>query len=215
MSSKTKTLIIALAYILFIVATISLILNIKENSVVAQATLSEQMPTQTLPSIDRFANTPELHWANMPISFNLINESECGAREAKRIRNAFAQLENETNKTVSFVETQEDPANITITCEKGFNKSLIREDNYIKKAEAFYSNKNSVIKNATINFFDTGGNKISSNCATYPDTEIHEILHTFGFEHVEDKSHIMSPIQLSCPKNLNQDIVDKLKETYQ
>lgn len=214
MSSKIKMLIVALAYTLFIVSTISLTLTLKNSAVITQATISEQIPKQTLPPVDRFSNTEELHWTNMPISFSFGKEADCGAREAKRIRNAFAQLENETNKTVSFVETQ-DSANITITCESGFNKSLIREDNYIKKAEAFYSSKNNVITNATITFFDTGGNKISSSCATYPDTEIHEILHTFGFEHVEDKSHIMSPIQLSCPKSLNQDIIDELKIIYQ
>ncbi|MDO8609127.1 MAG: hypothetical protein Q7R95_01135, partial [bacterium] len=81
-------------------------------------------------------------------------------------------------------------------------------------ARTTYEFENGRVMNATIIFYNTREGKISSGCGAYPDVEVHEILHTFGFEHVSQKYHIMNPVQTYCPTKINEDVVKKLNRDY-
>jgi hypothetical protein len=174
--------------------------------------VSREALNKPLKKGDEFSQVNESHWGHMPVSYRLVNEDVCGSGEAYRIRKAFFNIENETNGTVSFEEVEE-YEDITITCHAGFDKSLM-EDGKITTATTTPYGIGNLIEKASIDFYDTKEGKIASNCGRYPDVEVHEILHAFGFGHVDDRYNIMSPTQLYCPTRINDNIIEKLVEIY-
>jgi hypothetical protein len=56
--------------------------------------------------------------------------------------------------------------------------------------------------------------KVKSKDCTYPNVELHELLHVLGFDHSENKKSIMYPLIESCDQILDQSIINQLKLLY-
>ncbi|HLD40284.1 MAG TPA: matrixin family metalloprotease [Candidatus Nanoarchaeia archaeon] len=158
----------------------------------------------------------KVQWENMPITYHIINEQDCGSYESRKIHHAFENIENATDKVVQFqkVDNKED-ANIELTCK--FIKDCYQKKIDIRKEEGVIYESESIcnheagvatithyegftIKKATIDliglagFAETSGFGASGfyigSCG-HPSVEIHEILHTFGFGHTPSPESIM------------------------
>jgi hypothetical protein len=199
-NKKSVWILISLGIIFLIMIVIS-----KKNPVENQ--LNENISYQK----DQFSNITELHWTHMPLSYKIIN---CTDYQKNRIVKAFNQIQKETENVVSFenVQINED---ITVYCNKEERPTGYYD--YYTSGESYYQvyeNYSNRIAHAEINFYGITETTYSSGCTIYPDIEIHEILHAFGFEHTNQSNHIMNPYHTYCPSKLNQDIIDRLITIY-
>lgn len=160
------------------------------------------------PPDDEF-NTDKLHWNHMPVSFSFSNENssdqvKCQDFQKGRARQAFNLIQNSTNNLVSFAEV-EGQADIVVRCYGAKAESPM----YMLAGEGGYSSYGNIIENGTLNFYT------HLNCGTWPDLEMHEILHVFGFQHKDDESSIMNPVAKKCDLGkIDDDILNSLRETY-
>ena len=56
--------------------------------------------------------------------------------------------------------------------------------------------------------------KVKSKDCSYPNVELHELLHVLGFDHSENKKSIMYQLIESCDQILDQSIINQLKLLY-
>lgn len=161
---------------------------------------------------DMFSNVNKLHWRRMPLKYKFSDDHPCGITRKERILYGFLEIENSTNKTVSFV-VADGNYDILIICNDSRGDTIYEDDyKYTTLAEGgidyYWEN---IIINATLQFYS-----LSYTGGYYPATEIHEILHGFGYGHNEDPCSIMSPyIGESCKvKSIDEEIIKDLVETY-
>ena len=177
-------------------------------------------------STDERQGTGEPRWMQMPVSYAIMN---CSAYQARRVMDAFSRLENETGTAVLFVSRtvivennsgaflvqREGAVSIEVLCHVAYG--AMQEEGLIIAGDSGYAvssrNPGEIVK-AKVNFYGIGPNTYSGGCPTYPDIEMHEILHAFGFQHVEQYNHIMNPTHAYCPSKVNEDVITKLKEMY-
>ncbi len=156
----------------------------------------------------------KIWWGQMPITYALVNEEDCGGYETRKIAKAFQQIEDAAAGAVQFQKINAS-ADIEITCKyiKDCYKKEIdirKEEGVIYKYESICAHAAGVaqitrmqgfmIKKAEIDiigldgFAETAGRGASGfyigGCG-HPTVEIHEILHTFGFGHSNDPESVM------------------------
>jgi len=149
-------------------------------------------------------------WDHMPISYS-INREACGGYESRQIERAFNEISSVTNGVVSFVEVEID-ADISLDCsfvENCYSLSVDINGNSATRTEsicgyergkATVSSSGNVINSAKIElyglagFAETDGKGMSGfavgRCG-WPQTEVHEILHAFGYRHNDNPNSIM------------------------
>ncbi|MBI2452105.1 matrixin family metalloprotease [Candidatus Pacearchaeota archaeon] len=169
---------------------------------------------------DEFSNINLPHWTHAPITYKIINEKECGTYESRMIQKAFNEIENSTKGIIKFEKIDYSP-DIEIRCsfiedcyEKKIDMGNVGSDSYTKEItekicgyDAGYAQitefQNNRILKAEIELIGLAGFAETHNIGPsgfsvgrcgYPDLEIHEILHVFGYEHTEENRSIMSPI---------------------
>jgi hypothetical protein len=204
--------IIALVFSLIYMAVSAyfiLTIDSKESVPEKNETKQEIKQIEVVPE-DNFPDTDEIHWGTLPIKYNFYNETKCGQYQADRVRQAFEKIANETNGIVYFQENSSSEE-MTVYCEKGFPPQGY---GYVLSGESRYWLKDKIIVKSEINFYNSGKYTYSGGCVNYPDVEIHEILHSLGFEHKEDKQSIMYREYRGCKYSIDDDIIEKLKEIY-
>ena len=152
---------------------------------------------------------------NLPISYSI--SENCSNYMKQRIRKSFIKIFEETNSTLFFIETNTNP-DIKITCKIDLPLGYYLDGGTYTAGLSTLGVINHSINNATINFYNLNSRAETwemGACAKYPDTEIHEILHVFGFNHNNKEGSIMSPSSEGCDvKSIDKYIVDCLKYTY-
>lgn len=156
----------------------------------------------------------KVRWEKMPITYQIMNQDDCGDYETRKIYRAFERIQEATDSAVQFKEVDHD-ASIELTCKYikdcYYKKIDIRkEEGVIYEYESICPHEAGVatithyegftIKKATIDliglagFAETEGHGASGfyigSCG-HPTVEIHEILHTFGFSHTPVPESIM------------------------
>ena len=202
---------------------------------------------------DNFSKTEGMHWTHMPISYFIVNKKICGNYESNMIQKAFNEIENATKDIVYFKEINNTGADIKINCSflencyqhniqvehsgdliiTTTNESICAHDK--GRAQITESSNNKILKAniemiglagfAETNYEGMSGFAVGS-CG-YPETEIHEILHAFGFGHVNNSKSIMSPESegvgytlyrpgecLESINSIDEDIVNSLIADY-
>jgi hypothetical protein len=160
---------------------------------------------------DQFSNASFYHWTKMPVAYKFNDPAACGKVEYNRILWAMRQITSETNGTVTFEENN-NSAVLFFNCQyKGTGSD---SGGLITEAETLPYSLNNKIINASINFYYVSQYAYSAGCNVYPDVEVHEFLHAFGFQHKENPKSIMHPVHVECNTNIDADIIEKLKETY-
>ena len=150
----------------------------------------------------------------MPItySFNIVEKGNkkiiCSDAKKDKIRFAFFRIENRTNYIVNFKEV-ENESDIEIDC-RGMETSDYDGATY-----------NQDLGIATMGIL---GEKVEGNITFFysrqdrepycTQTELHEIFHVFGFEHIEEGFTIMSPIKSVCKFSIDDYIVEDLLYYY-
>ena len=162
--------------------------------------------------------TKKLHWTHMPVTYNIHNRAhmlkDCGRYESNKIKRAFDRIENATNGIVNFKEVDnQKEADIVLTCsliEDCYKTKTDISDNWVTITETICEHAK-----GNANITDTESYKILKarveiiglagfaetkhkgpsgfyfgSCG-HPTTEIHEILHNFGYEHINNPDSIM------------------------
>jgi len=157
-----------------------------------------------------------IKWASLPITYYVTNENKCGRFETRQIEKAFDRVTEATEGIVTFKKVDK-PANIDVRCtliEDCYSKStdIQREGDtvVVYRYESICKHtlgiaqitelKGNQISKATIEiiglagFVETTGRGTSGfyvgTCGG-TDIEVHEILHVFGYQHLDDPNSIM------------------------
>ncbi len=153
-------------------------------------------------------------YPNMKFNHNSISyriNSDCSAKEEERVVRAFGELSNQIG-IISFYPSSENP-DIEVSCSEE-SKTSVQEDFFIAgeggAKEIIKTGRYNVITNGVIFLYDgTKGVKCE-----WPNIELHELLHVFGFEHSQDENSLMYPYLESCEQRLDEEIITRLKELY-
>ncbi len=129
---------------------------------------------------DTYSNITELHWGHMPLIYKFDEDLECYSSEKNKVELAFSELSRVTNNSVSFIPGEN--YDILITCPGILSGRTIGESTY-----SYYPDVNLITDGELILY---RGRK---HCGWYPMTELHELLHLFGYGH-EDAPGIYSII---------------------
>jgi len=212
MRNKTLFTLIGMIIVFTILASLVMVIYYENTRITGLAV--DTNPETIFPETELNQLYPVyLKWENTPVTYSFENEQDCGSIESQRIRNAFEIIQENTEGKIKFKEGSN--TDITIVCHRSNQIQTLSDDGsqYITATATPYTD-NSKITSGEIHFYNTGDKKISSNCATFPDVEIHEILHLFGMEHVNERYSIMNVHQLYCPTKINKEIIDKLLVIY-
>lgn len=166
---------------------------------------------------DSFSNKEALHYPSMPIKYKIDSEP-LGDWQKELLYKAFDTITKETDGFVSFKEVEENP-NLII-----YYKTYYKEDSELNEswvddftlATGSYStsiDNENLVELGEVTFYQ------GMKCKTgYPDLEVHEIMHTFGFNHSPISSSVMSEYSQSyneCEVNgLDEYMIQKLKWVY-
>ncbi|MBI2140812.1 hypothetical protein HYU16_00145 [Candidatus Woesearchaeota archaeon] len=193
--------------------------NIEQNIAQEQPPQQVQIVQEEKPheegAQDRFYYVSRLHWPRMPVTYFIENEEGCGRYEANRIRRAFRDISNATGNAVLFAQANDSgSADIEIRCtfiEDCYELSTDIRDDYVIRTETICQHPLGITKTLAegnrltkayiemvglAGFAETkheGPSGFYVGTCGHTTTEIHELLHAFGYGHSEDNSSIMSP----------------------
>ncbi len=147
---------------------------------------------------------------NMRFDTNNISYSfvECDETNTNRMKRVF-QIISEETQTVYFYESA--LPKIVIYCSE--QKGEERESSYV----AGEGGPNKVILLDLYPLIVDGkiylySQEKKNNCE-YPVVEIHELMHVFGFDHINKTNEVLYPY-VNCEQRLTEDIVNELKRIY-
>jgi len=147
---------------------------------------------------------------NMRFNHNNITYfiMDCELDKISRLNQAFFIIENET-KIITFREIySKEDADITVSCSA---ESLETEKN------VFISGEGGPTKFLNLSIYPLilKGKVIlyeKSSC-NYPITELHEIFHVLGFDHINDSKKIMYPY-VDCKQRIDLELINSLIRIY-
>ena len=211
----------------------------------------EEPPTAAISPVvkDKFSSVDKPHWGHMPVTYSVLNEKECGAYEVARIERAFGDIINATNNVVSFMKVNSSAAaDISLSCtfvENCYRKSVEVYSDYSVRYETICGHQlgvtskttlGDIITKADIELFGLAGfaeTKSEGPSGFYVGTcghtitEVHELLHAFGYQHSTDNTSIMYPEADSfslitqkegacegSSRQIDNSIVEDLVQTY-
>jgi len=167
---------------------------------------------------DQFPKTKTPHWTHMPVTYSISGECK---NKTEYIQNAMNKIESSANNSVYFEDSQNPDINISCSyLENCYQNKKTRKWFWIITTETICAHEsgtsqitsmrgNKILK-AKINLAET---EKLENCS---ETIIHEILHTFDFQHSENPESIMYPEKASssCNEKIDGEIIKELIEKY-
>ena len=170
------------------------------------------------PDVDLEGVTGEViqFYSNMRFNHNDITyymNPECDEKKEERVEEAFSILHEKT-EILSFETADEEDADILIGCSE---ESYEKEENLFVAGEGgptkiVNSSLYPIILKGKVLLYDDKKYGKKSRC-DYPVTELHEIIHVFGFDHINDSSKIMYPY-VECDQRLGDDLIVSLVKLY-
>jgi hypothetical protein len=147
---------------------------------------------------------------NLRFDHNLISyyiESDCPAERRRRMIGAFAIFQEEM-ESVSFYERSKEEADILIGCSQDYIKT--GEDVFIagEGGPSRYLNTDNfdiILEGKVLLYRD-------SECE-YPVVEVHELLHVFGFNHINNPKSLMYNVS-ACDQRFTPDMAELIKSLY-
>jgi len=148
---------------------------------------------------------PDMRFNHNNLTF-FINPG-CSQEKAVRMNKAFSIVSAETG-IITFAEDSEENADILVGC------SI---DSYETEKNVFVAGEGGPTKILNLSIYPLilRGKVILYNetSCDYPITELHELFHVFGFDHVNDSKTIMYPY-VDCEQKINPEMIEKIKELY-
>jgi len=168
-----------------------------------------QIPSKSETMVNQF-------YPNMKFNHNTIIykiDPNCNEKQKARMLKAF-DIVSAKISLITFQENLEEP-DIEVSCTENQEED-IKENHFIAgeggAKEIIKTGRFNVITQGTIYLYNNLETK-SIDCE-YPNVEIHELMHVFGFDHSEDKNSLMFPLLNSCDQELDQSIIIQLNELY-
>jgi len=156
----------------------------------------------------------EQFYPNMKFNHNTISykiDPACSEKKKERMLEAFSELEDSIG-IINFYPSVE--ADIEVSCSESSKKSP-EKDFFIAgeggAKEIIQTGKYNVVTNGVILLH--GLSERAQECE-WPNVELHELLHVFGFDHSKDENSLMYPYLESCGQKLDEAIINDLKKLY-
>jgi hypothetical protein len=151
---------------------------------------------------------PNMRFPRKDIGY--LIENRCNANKVEHVQEAFTILADKTILTFYPVDGEIVKPEITITC-SNLAPKLDQSRNYIAgeggPTKIVNATSYSVILEGEISLFR------DEKCPT-PQIALHEILHTLGFDHNNNKRSVLYPTS-GCNQALDQYIIDSIDELYE
>lgn len=165
-------------------------------------------PARTFENVSQFY--PYMKFNHNSISYNI--DTACTLNERQRIIEAFVMLSDEVG-LINFYETSGKP-DIEVSCSEG-SKSASEEEFFIAgeggAKEIIQTGRYNIISDGVVLLYNTPKNSVKCG---WPNVELHEVIHVFGFNHSKDDKSLMYPELKDCSQKLDDSIVNKLKKLY-
>ncbi|OGJ20737.1 hypothetical protein A3K73_03775 [Candidatus Pacearchaeota archaeon RBG_13_36_9] len=164
---------------------------------------------------DNLSYNVKQFYPNMKFNHNRISysiEEACDADKKAAMTEAFRLLHEQVAE-IEFYPSAVEP-NIEIMCTKKVEGTTGR--NFFVAGEG---GAEQIIQTKRYNVITKGivllyGNPHGSLECNWPNVELHELMHVFGFEHSQDENSLMYPYLESCEQKLDEAIIKNLKEMY-
>jgi predicted Zn-dependent protease len=150
---------------------------------------------------------------NMKFNHNALSyqiDISCSKEKREKVLESMDYI-MERISVISFHSVTSDP-DIEVSCSQ--DKIETDKDYFVAgeggAREIVQTGRYNVITNGTILLHD---NEKGRKC-DWPNVEVHELMHVFGFDHSQDKNSIMYPFLDSCDQVLDQAIIDDLTYLY-
>lgn len=199
-------------FLVFLIAAFSFISNSNQDDKYPdQKQNTEEIKKSPSDNQDQYLHTNKLHFDHMPITYyfsdplltNKKDRKKCPNHQIQRLKKAFSEIETRTEALISFKEVEKE-GDIAVNC-----YGVATSDQFhTLSGEGGYKSQENIIISGELNFY------VHRNCGNYPDLELHEILHVFGFNHVDDKNSIMYPEQIKCDGKVDDLITEELIKIY-
>lgn len=149
-------------------------------------------------------------YSNMRFNHNKLSyfiENSCEEQRKERMEEAFVIFSNKTS-LISFYPQEESKADILVGCSEDF---IEPEENLFIAGEG---GPTKIINTSLYNVIVQGKILLykEGECE-FPVVEVHELLHVFGFDHIENPKDIMYNFS-SCDQEIGQDTIDILNSLY-
>jgi len=147
-------------------------------------------------------------WKSQPIYYYYTNKNNCTSEQIRKFEVGLSTIKQFTDRVVLFQEGKTEKS-IQINC---FKEEII-DDNYVVAGEGspILKNTNEIV-GGIINLYDVDCSKYE--CTAHPTVEMHEILHTLGFDHITNRFSIMNLNIGHETRELDEEIINCLKRIY-
>ncbi len=134
---------------------------------------------------------PILFWEEVPIKYHYREGYECDKKRKDRIEYALDIIRGDSRQNITFIEDNNYDGGIEIIC----SDILVGEDkeDEATAGETLLYTIGNEITNAEITIYQI--NPKYEYCKGYPTTEVHELLHAFGIDHITGRASIMNYIR--------------------
>lgn len=203
-------LIIGLIIIVCLFFYYFIYLNIPGEPKTASSIISE-LPKNSSVTEDAVQFFPNMKFNHNNISYSI--ESSCEENKAIRMRNAFNMINNLTG--IEFIEIGADNyADIDVLCSSDTKESF-DSDFFVAgeggAKEVIQTERYNLIIKGLILLYEDRKNSVKCE---WPNVEIHELMHVFGFNHTSNENSLMYPLLKSCEQKLDESIILLIKNIY-
>jgi predicted Zn-dependent protease len=155
-------------------------------------------------------------YPNMKFNHNRISydiEEACDEDKKSRMTEAFRLLHEQVAEIEFYPRAVETP-DIRIICSKKVEGTTGR--NFFVAGEG---GAEQIIQTKRYNVITKGlvllyGNPHGTLECSWPNVELHELMHVFGFQHSQNENSLMYPYLESCEQKLDEAIIDDLRALY-
>jgi len=158
-------------------------------------------------------------YPNMKFNHNNISyfiHTDCPLEKNERMNLAF-NLFSEEIRIISFIPVFEnEQPDVEIICSPEEKTNIDEGSDYFIAGEG---GAKEIIQTGRYNVITKGvillyGNPQNAIKCDYPNTELHELIHVFGFDHSEDENSLMYPYLRSCLQKMDDSIVNEVIRLY-
>jgi hypothetical protein len=159
----------------------------------------------------------DLWYWSLPIHYTFSKINVCDDARKEGVHSAIELINHESNNTYfqedpDLTNTSGEYHGIYISCFDYSNDNPRTELEGEGWPSSYYIGTREIYS-AFINFYLPNREQYYY-CVAYPDVEIHEILHTLGFDHIFNADSIMSPIGSGGCVNIDRSISNCLEYIY-
>jgi len=154
---------------------------------------------------------PNMKFNHKTILYSI--DINCDEEQISRMTQAFNIISTRIPQLMFQSSTEN--IDIEISCTENPEED-IREDHFIAgeggAKEIIRTGRFNIISQGSIYLYDNSD--VRTIECKYPNVEIHELMHVFGFDHSDDKNSIMFPLLDSCDQILDPSIINQLTNFY-